>query len=71
MTQLVLELAQQDLLRLPRAQPGDPLQLADVVALCGLQLLANVVEVALAVYKRTLALVECLGLDRQRLLLCP
>ena len=62
--QLVLELAHEDLLRLRRAQAGHPLELADLVALGLLELLAPVIQVARAVLERALLLAELRLLQR-------
>ncbi len=67
--QLVLELAQEDLARLGGAQAGDSLELADVLALGGLQLLALVLEVAGAIGERALLAGLVLEADVERLLL--
>jgi hypothetical protein len=67
--QVVLELVHQDLLRLPRAQPRHPLELAELARLLRLQLLADVVEVASPVLERALALAELLRLELERALL--
>ena len=53
----------------PALRPDEPLQLAQLVALGVLQLLARVVEVALAVVERALALGELLRLQLDRALL--
>ena len=60
-TQIVLELAHEDLLGLARAQPGHPFELAHLPALRLFELLARVIEVAAAVLKRTLPLGELLA----------
>ena len=67
--QLVLQLAQQDLARLARAEVGDPLELAYVFALGGLQLVGGDVEVARAVFERGLAPGQVLQAHLDRLLL--
>ena len=59
--QLVLELAHHDLLRLPGAEAGHALELAQLPRLLSLQLLARVVEVAPPVLERALALGELLA----------
>jgi hypothetical protein len=69
--QLVLELAHQDLLGLPGAEPGHPLELAQLPRLLGLQLLADVVQVPAAVVEGPLPLAQLLRLDGQRALLRP
>ena len=69
--QVVLELAHQDLLGLAGAEPGHPLELAQLPRLLGLQLLANVVQVPASVVERSLALAQLLLLDSQRALLRP
>src|SRR2546421_2036003 len=66
---LVLELAQENLPRLGARQAGDPLELADLVLLGGLQLLNLVVEVAPAILERCLAPLELREPDRELLLL--
>src|SRR4051794_9372445 len=53
--QLVLELLQQDLARLPRAQARYALELTDLLALGGLELLRLGIQVARAVLQRALA----------------
>src|SRR5215212_5088299 len=68
--ELVLELSQQYLARLPGAQPGDLLELPDLVAPGLLELLAVAVDVALAVVQRPFALPELLAAQLERLLLC-
>src|SRR5436853_4513122 len=55
MADLVLELTQEHLPRLAGRQAGDPLERAELVLLGRLQLLALVVEVALAILERRLA----------------
>ena len=67
--QLVLQLAHHHLLRLAGAEAGQPLQLAQLVALRALQLLARVLEVARAIGEYTLALVQLLRLELDRPLL--
>jgi hypothetical protein len=67
--ELVLQLAHQDLLRLSGAQAGHALELAHLGALGGLQLLASVLEVALAVVERAFALVDALAVQLERALL--
>ncbi len=58
---LVLQLLQEDLLGLPGGEPGHPLELADLVALGLLQLIAAEVEVAPAVFQRALEIGELGG----------
>jgi hypothetical protein len=67
--QVVLELAHQELLRLPGAEPGHPLELAELPRLLRLQLLARVVQVAPPVLERALALHQLLRLKVERALL--
>ena len=67
--ELVLELAEHDLLGLARGQAGDPLELAQLVAASALDLLLAVVEIALAVGDRLLTPLEVGEPDVDRLLL--
>jgi hypothetical protein len=68
--EVVLELAHHDLLGLARAQARHSLELAQLTGLLRLQLLARVVEVAPPVLERAVALVEVVGLQLERCLLC-
>src|SRR4051794_19951205 len=67
--ELVLELAQEDLPRLRRAQVGDPLELAHVLALRRLQLLRLRIEVAGTVGEAALLARCVLEADLERFLL--
>jgi hypothetical protein len=67
--ELLLELLEEDLACLAGAEAGDALELAQLVALGGLELLGLGVEVAGAVLERALALGGLLEADAERLLL--
>jgi hypothetical protein len=67
--QVILQLAHHDLLRLAGAQACHALELAQLIALRRLQFLADVLEVALAVVERALALVQPLAMQLERALL--
>src|SRR5206468_10348153 len=68
-TRHILDLLEQDLLRLGRGQAGDALELANVLALALVEDLDLPVELALPVAERSLALGQLGELDIDRLLL--
>src|SRR5437763_5823241 len=67
--ELLLELAQEDLASLTGAQAGDPLELADVLLLRGLELARLVVEVPLPVLEGRLAALDLADAHVEGLLL--
>ena len=67
--QLVLELLEEDLLRLADAEPRDPLELLELAVARPLQLLALMLEVAPAVLERALTPLHLSQPDVERLLL--
>ena len=70
MAQLVLELLQEDLARLARAEAGDALELAHVLLPRRLELLGLAIEVARAVLERLLLARELREAQLERLLAC-
>src|SRR3954451_18533666 len=67
MARLLLDVGDEDLPGLCRAEPRDPLQLAALHSLRALQLLALLLQVSLTILERLPATVQVRTLDAQRL----